>query len=189
MTRTTMQTNKTMYSFHQITTTMLLIVTRVVAAQAQEETTSQAARENSKPFYLRDIQITDTLTLPFSPVTVFVMLLSAVMISGIFSAPKSSATASHILLDGKDAQDKLEKMKKDIKGDYTKFQNLAKTFSKCPSGMAEGGRLGVFTPGMMVPAFDKAIFSKENNIGEVIGPIQTSFGWHLIWIEERKLVE
>ena len=42
---------------------------------------------------------------------------------------------------------------------------------------------------MMVPAFDKVIFAKENNIGEVIGPIQTNFGWHLIWIEERNLVQ
>ena len=47
----------------------------------------------------------------------------------------------------------------------------------------------VLSLGMMVPAFDKVIFAKENNIGEVIGPIQTNFGWHLIWIEERNLVQ
>jgi len=40
-----------------------------------------------------------------------------------------------------------------------------------------------------VPAFDKAIFTKENKVKEVIGPIQTNFGWHLIWIEERELVQ
>lgn len=147
------------------------------------------SREQAKPFYLRDIQISDDITLPFSPVTVVIMLICTIMIGGIFnSAPKSTATASHILMDGKDAEAALDKMKKDIKGDYTKFQALAGQHSKCPSGKAAGGALGTFKPGMMVPAFDKAIFVKENKVGEVIGPIQTNFGWHLIWIVERNLV-
>jgi len=111
------------------------------------------------------------------------------MLNGIFSSPKSSATASHILVDGKDAQAKLEKLKKDIGSDFSKFQAAAARLSKCPSGKKEGGRLGTFKPGMMVPPFDRAIFSKDSKIGEVIGPVQTDFGWHLIWIEERNLVE
>ena len=47
----------------------------------------------------------------------------------------------------------------------------------------------VFLFNNRVPAFDKAIFTKENKVKEVIGPIQTNFGWHLIWIEERELVQ
>ncbi|KAL7553785.1 hypothetical protein ACHAWF_017116, partial [Thalassiosira exigua] len=160
----------------------------VAAVVAAETTADHDARAQSKPFYLRDIQVGD-VTLPFSPVSVVVMLVSVFLLGGIFSGEKSTASASHILIDGKDAEARLTKMKKDVKGDYGKFQALAKQHSKCPSGKAEGGKLGTFKPGMMVPAFDKAIFSKENKVGEVIGPIQTNFGWHLIWIEERNLVQ
>jgi peptidyl-prolyl cis-trans isomerase C len=130
-------------------------------------------RDRSKPFYLRDIQVGE-YTLPFSPVTVVVMIFSAIMLNGIiFNSPKSTATASHILLDDKDAESRLMNMKKEIKGDYGKFQAIAREHSKCPSGKAAGGSLGAFKPGMMVPAFDKAIFGKENKVGEAIGPIQT----------------
>jgi len=168
---------------------LLLASAALAAAAAQETSSSKDAREYSKPFYLRDIRITDDITLPFSPVTVLVVLISAFFVNGIFSGPKSTAKASHILIDGNDAQARLERMKKDVRGDYSKFQNLARKFSKCPSGKADGGRLGTFKPGMMVPAFDRAIFDKGNKVGEVIGPIQTNFGWHLIWIEERNLIE
>lgn len=165
----------------------LLYVIGVAAAFAAEEVTKNA-RAQSKPFYLRDIEVGGT-TLPFSPATVFVMLVSVAMLGGIFNSPKSTATASHILIEGKDAEATLAKMRVVIGGDYGKFQDLARRHSKCPSGKADGGKLGTFKPGMMVPAFDKAIFSKENKVGEVIGPIQTSFGCHLIWITERNLVE
>mmetsp|Transcript_25564 Transcript_25564/g.55003 ORF Transcript_25564/g.55003 Transcript_25564/m.55003 type:complete len:183 (-) Transcript_25564:1674-2222(-) len=181
----TMTQTKTMMNRHQIARCILsTIMIGMVAAE-----TAGGSREQSKPFYLRDIQVGD-ITLPFSPVTVAVMLISVVLAGGIFSSsPKSTATASHILLDGKDAEATLEKLKKEIKGDYTKFQESAKQHSKCPSGKSAGGALGTFKPGSMVPPFDKAIFGKENKVGEVIGPIQTNFGWHLIWIVERNLVE
>lgn len=172
---------------HQIARYLISAISFAMAAAA--EVTNKDERAQSKPFYLRDIQVGDT-TLPFTPVTVFVVLISVAMIGGIFNnAPKSTATASHILLDGKDAQTRLDKMKTDIKGDYNKFQALAKQHSKCPSGKQAGGKLGAFKPGMMVPPFDRAIFSKDNKVGEVIGPVQTNFGWHLIWVEERNLVE
>ncbi|KAL7473162.1 hypothetical protein ACHAXS_013557 [Conticribra weissflogii] len=105
-------------------------------------------------------------------------------------APGSSSTAaaSHILMDGNDAKSKLETLKKEIGNDYNKFAACAAKYSKCPSGKS-GGKLGTFRPGNMVPPFDKAIFDKENRVGETIGPIQTNFGWHLIWIEERNLAD
>lgn len=159
----------------------LCLIPAAMAATADDE-----ARQKSKPFYLRDIQLTDTITLPFSPVILCVMLISVVLLSWMFSAPKSTATSSHILLDGDDAEARLNKLKKEINGNFTKFQSLAKV-SKCPSGKS-GGRLGTFSPGAMVPPFDKAIFSKDNKVGECLGPIKTNFGWHLIWIEERTFV-
>jgi peptidyl-prolyl cis-trans isomerase C len=158
----------------------------VVAAAAAKD--DNDARYQSKPFYLRDIRIGDTM-LPFSPVTVVITIFSLIMLSGLFSWNKISATASHILLLDDDAEAKLNKIKKDIGNDYTKFQMAAKQYSKCPSGKSSGGSLGSFRPGMMVPAFDRVIFAKETKVREVIGPIQTNFGWHLIWIEDRTLLE
>ena len=171
---------------HQGIRCFIICALMSIALAAASETASK--REYSKPWINRDIQLGDT-TLPFTPATVIVLILSIFMLGGIFNSPKSTASASHILLDGKDAEERLAKMKKDINGDYSKFQALAKQHSKCPSGKAAGGKLGEFGPGTMAPPFDKAIFAKENKVGEVIGPIQTSFGWHLIWIEERNLVD
>ena len=121
---------------------------------------------------IRDIQLGD-YTLPFSPMTVITMLISFILLNKILTQPTSIATASHILLDGVDAEKQLITMKSEIKNDYTKFQLYAKEHSKCPSGQSAGGSLGTFHPGQMVPAFDKAIFGTESKVGEVIGPIQT----------------
>jgi peptidyl-prolyl cis-trans isomerase C len=62
------------------------------------------------------------------------------------------------------------------------FAEVAKSYSKCPSGQ-KGGDLGEFGPGMMVKEFDKVVFS--GNVGEVYGPVQTQFGYHLIEIISR----
>lgn len=128
--------------------------------------------DDAKPFYLRDIQLGD-YTLPFSPMTVITMLISFILLNKILAKPKSIATASHILMDGADAENRLITMKGEIKNDYKKFQSCAKENSKCHSGKSAGGRLGTFKPGMMVPAFDRAIFGTDSKVGEVIGPIQT----------------
>ena len=57
------------------------------------------------------------------------------------------------------------------------FSTLAKLHSKCPSGQ-NGGHLGVFSRGQMVKPFEDAAFSSE--VGQVSGPVQTQFGYHLI---------
>lgn len=63
------------------------------------------------------------------------------------------------------------------------FAELAKQHSSCPSG-AQGGDLGEFGPGMMVPAFDKVVFSAP--VGEVQGPVKTQFGYHLLEVTKRQ---
>ncbi len=81
--------------------------------------------------------------------------------------------AQHILVDQEfEAQDILKKLKE---GDS--FEFLAGEFSNCPSGK-EGGNLGTFGKGQMVPAFEKAAFELE--VGQVSGPVKTQFGYHLI---------
>ena len=62
------------------------------------------------------------------------------------------------------------------------FEDAAKQSSTCPSGQ-EGGCLGDFGRGQMVPEFDQACFSME--VGELRGPIQTQFGYHLIRLNAK----
>ena len=86
--------------------------------------------------------------------------------------------ASHILV--KD-QLQAEKLKLEIK-DFKDFQQLAAIYSECPSGR-KGGYLGCFGRGQMVKEFEKAAFDGEKN--QVIGPVKTEFGYHLIWVNRK----
>ena len=88
------------------------------------------------------------------------------------------ATARHILVD---SEEKCNELKAEIDGG-SDFGDVAKANSSCPSS-AQGGDLGKFGPGQMVPEFDKAIFSGD--IGVLYGPIKTQFGYHLIDITGR----
>ena len=63
------------------------------------------------------------------------------------------------------------------------FAEEAKKNSDCPSG-AEGGSLGWFSPGMMVPEFDKVAFSMKK--GEVSDIVTTQFGFHIIYKADEK---
>ncbi|MDY7226030.1 peptidylprolyl isomerase [Hyalangium rubrum] len=65
------------------------------------------------------------------------------------------------------------------------FSSLAKARSEGPSA-ADGGDLGFFKRGVMVPAFEKAAFALKT--GEVSEPIRTNFGWHVLKVEERRAV-
>ena len=58
-----------------------------------------------------------------------------------------------------------------------------RNFSSCPSN-AQGGDLGEFGKGQMVPEFDQAVFAAE--VGKVVGPVKTQFGYHLIKVEDKK---
>lgn len=62
------------------------------------------------------------------------------------------------------------------------FAEIAKQHSKCPSGQ-QGGDLGEFGPGQMVKEFDEVVFSGE--VGQVLGPVKTQFGYHLIEVTSR----
>jgi peptidyl-prolyl cis-trans isomerase C len=57
------------------------------------------------------------------------------------------------------------------------FSQLAKIHSKCPSGQ-NGGDLGMFQRGQMVKPFEDVAFGID--VGQVSGPVQTQFGYHLI---------
>ncbi|NJY63673.1 peptidylprolyl isomerase [Salinimicrobium sp. CDJ15-81-2] len=69
-----------------------------------------------------------------------------------------------------------------VKKDRAKFAELASEFSADASNKEEGGDLGWFSPGMMVPAFNDFVF--RNNEG-TIGVVETQFGYHVINIQEQ----
>jgi peptidyl-prolyl cis-trans isomerase C len=62
------------------------------------------------------------------------------------------------------------------------FAAVAKEHSLCPS-KNQGGALGEFGPGQMVKEFDAVVFSGE--VGKVLGPVQTQFGYHLLEVTSR----
>ena len=85
----------------------------------------------------------------------------------------TSVTARHILVA---SQEEAEGLLAKIK-EGTSFEELAAKHSKCPSGK-DGGGLGSFGKGQMVPAFEQAAFALEEN--QISEPVKTDFGFHLI---------
>ena len=88
------------------------------------------------------------------------------------------ASARHILVKTEEA---CMDLKKQI-DEGADFADIAKKHSECPSGN-EGGNLGEFSPGQMVPEFDTVVFNDD--VGKVHGPVKTQFGYHLIEITSR----
>ncbi|WP_449329088.1 peptidylprolyl isomerase PpiC [Salinispirillum marinum] len=91
----------------------------------------------------------------------------------------TTAAALHILV--RDEQKALTLLSELNNG--ADFGKLARAHSICPSAK-QGGDLGEFRRGTMVPAFDKAVFS-ETAVG-ILGPVKTKFGYHLIKVLYRK---
>lgn len=99
--------------------------------------------------------------------------------------------ASHILIgvdakasaaDKKKAREKAEKLHKELAGGAD-FATLAKGNSTCPSSQ-QGGDLGSFGKGQMVPPFEKAAFALKP--GEISPVVETQFGYHIIKVAEKK---
>ncbi|MCW8891959.1 MAG: peptidylprolyl isomerase, partial [Deltaproteobacteria bacterium] len=84
----------------------------------------------------------------------------------------AKASARHILVP---SEETCNNLKTEIEAG-TDFAEVAKQHSQCPSG-SQGGALGEFSPGQMVKEFDEVVFSGD--IGKVLGPVKTQFGYHL----------
>ncbi len=87
--------------------------------------------------------------------------------------------ASHILVESED-EAKAIKAQLDEGAD---FAELAKEKSTGPSG-PNGGSLGWFGKGQMVPEFENAVVALEK--GSVSEPVQTQFGWHLVALNDKR---
>lgn len=87
--------------------------------------------------------------------------------------------ASHILVE---TQEEAQALVDELAAGAD-FAELAQERSIGPSG-PNGGQLGWFTTGMMVPTFEQAVFVLE--VGEVSPPVETQFGWHVIVLNDSR---
>jgi len=92
----------------------------------------------------------------------------------------NKVSASHILV--KTETEALAIMN-DLRNQRKTFEQLAMEKSLCPS-KKKGGSLGWFGRGMMVKEFENACLSSPVKKGQIIGPIKTQFGYHIIKIED-----
>lgn len=94
-----------------------------------------------------------------------------------------TVSAKHILVE---SEEKCNEILAAITNGEKTFEDAAKESSTCPSGQ-KGGDLGTFGKGQMVPEFEQAAFTAE--IGQVVGPVKTQFGFHLIKVEAKNEAE
>ncbi len=94
--------------------------------------------------------------------------------------PQREWNASHILVE---TEEEAKAVKEEVEGGAD-FAEVAKVKSTGPSG-PNGGALGWFSAGMMVPEFEAAVMAME--AGDVSDPVQTQFGWHIVKLNETRL--
>lgn len=90
--------------------------------------------------------------------------------------------ARHILVE-------TEKEAKAIRSEVNakNFATVAGKKTQDPTGKDNGGDLGWFSAGRMVPEFDQVVFSMKK--GEISAPVKTQFGYHIIMLEDKKAAE
>ena len=89
----------------------------------------------------------------------------------------NKVSASHILVKGEGEAYVILKQLREGKN----FEEIAREKSICPS-RKRGGNLGWFRRGQMVKEFENAAFSARK--GQLVGPIKTQFGWHMIRVDD-----
>lgn len=93
--------------------------------------------------------------------------------------PTTEYNASHILVE---TEEEAAALIEELNGGAD-FALLAREHSTGPSG-PNGGELGWFGPGRMVPEFEAAVLALE--VGEVSPPVQTQFGWHVVTLNDQR---
>jgi peptidyl-prolyl cis-trans isomerase C len=94
--------------------------------------------------------------------------------------PEVEFAARHILVD---SEAKAKELRDKIVGGAD-FQQVAKENSSDTGSKEQGGFLGYFGAGQMVPEFEAAVAKMQK--GQVSEPVKTNFGWHIIKLEDRR---
>jgi peptidyl-prolyl cis-trans isomerase C len=105
---------------------------------------------------------------------------------------EDSVHASHILIRVEEQADVATRAKAKTQADDllkqlkkgAAFADLAKKYSQDPGSAPNGGDLGFFNRGQMVPAFDQAAFALQP--GQTSAVVVTPFGYHIIRVSEAK---
>lgn len=133
--------------------------------------------ENDRRNYLSGVVLQDVVTKAVTEEAV-----KAAYDARVKSAtPVTEYNAAHILVA---TEDEAKSLKADLDGGAD-FAVLAAAQSTDKGSAVNGGDLGWFGPGMMVKPFEDAVIAMKP--GEVAGPIQTQFGWHLIKLKETRV--
>ncbi|MGI9388487.1 MAG: peptidylprolyl isomerase, partial [Boseongicola sp.] len=140
---------------------------------------SVATLENEE----RALKASEVIQQVSSDATTDAALLSAYNEKYGGAEPETEFNASHILVE---TEDEAKALIEELAGGAD-FATLAQEKSKGPSG-PNGGELGWFGLGAMVPPFEAAVVSME---AETVSadPVQTEFGWHVIRLNETRLKE
>lgn len=136
-----------------------------VTKSIENETRSLIAGEKVEQILAEDIPIEDIQALYDSTYS--------------SDAPETEYNASHILVETKEEADTI---KADLEGGAD-FASTAREKSTGPSG-PNGGSLGWFGKGAMVPSFEAAVVELES--GAISDPVETQFGWHVIQLNETR---
>lgn len=141
--------------------------------ESEEYKETLAKMENELASHMAATSVIDKVTLEDGEVKEYYDANPSQFVSG------AQVKAKHILVDE-------EKTAEDIAKEIAEgksFEDAAREYSTCPS-KEKGGDLGYFGKGQMVPEFEKAAF--EGAVGEILGPVKTQFGYHLILVEDKK---
>lgn len=169
----------------------LLYVTKLLAKTAEDN----PYIENEKVKWLGEFQVNSTLKEALLNVEAQALIKNVNFEDmaqkayeknkGQFETEKQ-VRASHILLrtQNKDEEAVLKQIL-ELKGKAEKghdFALMARAHSQDPSARRNGGDLGFFTKGKMVPAFEAKAFSMQ--VGEISEPVKTEFGFHIIKVSD-----
>ena len=94
--------------------------------------------------------------------------------------PTPEYNASHIIVE---TEEEAQALREQL-DQGADFADLAREHS-LDGAAANGGSLGWFGPGVMIPEFEQAVETME--IGEYKGPLQTQFGWHLVLLNDTRM--
>jgi parvulin-like peptidyl-prolyl isomerase len=173
------------------TTTAPSSLDNSINIKADSNSNDDDIQEEEKPWFMRpwiDMMV-GPVHVSLSLVTILTMFMVALQLVQHFWTRPSWAEASHILIrDHTQATKKLltDLKTKTIQNDAAMFAKMAQEWSVCPS-KENGGFLGKFRPGDMARNFNQCVFDPETPVQQTVGPIETSFGWHLIYIHQRHL--